>query len=272
MSPRRLDTPAVPVEIFIQALMGQLDRAQSAMTIKARLRKLPLTFAVKDVALELRAFVEVVDSVVHVRPAGPGETDASVLHLTLTTITKPMIEENSIQPSPEPEAPSIKEALGDEISENEQRRLEWIGVNTVDELRRLHAQSGEREIQRVAQVPAERLQAALARSSMPFVRETVREPRTIRVSNGDDVQESTTVEPSRQLRIRGYNLLRNGPPRVHIGGERVPVISATGREVVVAPRDHQWSGTLELETEPGMAITTELRLKEASSVDSEEAQ
>src|ERR1700757_4075200 len=82
----------LPVEQFIQALTSQLDRAQDAMALKAHVR--PLTFAVKDLTLDLRAHFGMSGSVVHITPAGPGDSSASTLHLSLTSITRPMMEEN----------------------------------------------------------------------------------------------------------------------------------------------------------------------------------
>src|SRR5512135_3012187 len=117
----------LPIEQFIQALTSQLDRAQATMALKAR-AGLPLTFAVKDISIDLRTHVEMVGSVVRIRPAGPGDVEASILHLALTTITRPMMEENTVQLSAEPDEPSLKEVLGNEMSEDEQRRLEWVGI------------------------------------------------------------------------------------------------------------------------------------------------
>ena len=59
----------VPIEQFIQALQTQLDRAQTAMAMKAENLDLPLTFAVKDLSLDLRTHVEIVRSEVRIRPA-----------------------------------------------------------------------------------------------------------------------------------------------------------------------------------------------------------
>ena len=53
--PPLLQDSGVPFDLFIQALTEQLDKAQAGMAIKARLGKLPLTFAVKEVSLDLRA-------------------------------------------------------------------------------------------------------------------------------------------------------------------------------------------------------------------------
>ena len=44
---------ALPLEHFIQAVQSQLDNAQTAMAMKARNLNLPLTFAIKDITLEV---------------------------------------------------------------------------------------------------------------------------------------------------------------------------------------------------------------------------
>ncbi|MEA2774486.1 MAG: hypothetical protein QOD93_7448, partial [Acetobacteraceae bacterium] len=72
---------SLPIEQFIQALTTQLDHAQSAMAIKARNMSLPLTFAVRDITLDLRTHVDFVASEVRIRPAAAGDKDASTLHL-----------------------------------------------------------------------------------------------------------------------------------------------------------------------------------------------
>ena len=40
------------------------------------------------------------------------------------------------------------------------------------------------------------------------------------------------------LKIRGINLLRGADPKVTIGGEAVPVIRASEKEILVAPHAH----------------------------------
>jgi len=239
----------LPIEQFIQALTSQLDRAQSAMALKAR-AGLPLTFAVKDLSLDLRAHIEMVGSVVRIRPAGPGEAEASTLRLSLTTITRPMIEENTVQMSAEPDEPSLKEVLGDAISDEEQRRLEWAGVQTVSQLRDLHRRTGEQALERVAQIPAMRLRAALERASRPFVSRVL----PARHGNGEGPDGALL------LRIRGHNLMQDRRPEVRISGERVPVLEANERELLVAPLAHQMSGSLIVETAPGTVAETMFHL------------
>lgn len=241
---------SLPIEQFVQALTTQLDRAQSAMALKAKNLNLPLTFAVKDLSLDLRTHIEMVRSEVRLRPAGPGEKDASILHLGLTTITRPMIEENAVETLSSPEEPTIKEALGDQFSEEEQRRLEWAGVHTVKQLRDLEQRRGTEAIQRVAMLPVDRLRAALTHSTQPAITRVTTESE----SNGD---EGAAVP---RLRIGGRNLLGlNRNPSVRIAGENVKVLEAADHEIIVAPLAHQLSGDLVLETDDGQLTVVKLK-------------
>jgi len=245
----------LPLEQFIQALTSQLDRAQNTMALKAR-AGLPLTFAVKDLTLDLRTHVEMVNSVVRIRPAGPGEPDASTLHLALTTITRPMIEENTFSQAGSADEPTIKEALGKEITDEEQRRLEWAGIHTVGQLRSVQRQGGENAIERVAEIPVNRLRAALARASEPLISHVLPNPMPDGDTNGGMV-----------LRIHGQNLIQDGHPQVRIDGERIPVLRATHRELLVAALPHHTQGVLTVETAPGTVAQREFRLPSAAAVE-----
>ena len=235
---------SLPVEQFIQALTSQLDRAQDAMALKAHVR--PLTFAVKDLTLDLRAHFGMTGSVVHITPAGPGDSSASTLHLSLTSITRPMMEENTPHLSVGPDEPTLQEALGNELSPDERRRLEWAGIHTVSQFRELQSRSGESAIEQVASIPAARLRAALERATHPFV----------------DSITPVPAEPDGTplLQIRGRNFLENHPPDVRIGGEPVPVVRVTPREVLLAPQRHQFHGDLTIQTAPGRVARTTLAL------------
>jgi len=240
---------AVPIEQFIQALQTQLDRAQTAMAVKPENLDLPLTFAVKDLSLDLRTHVEIVKSEVRIRPAGPTDTEASTLHLALTTITRPMIKENAKPLSLDPDEPSLKEAVGDQLTDEEQKRLEWAGVHTVSQLRRLADTGAGKEVERVADLPIDRLRQALVRASRPFV-------ASVESHEGPDNESTDPL-----LRLRGRNLMRNNLlPRVSLAGQPVNVMAANEREIVIAPRSDQLSGTLSIETEPGQIAEMSINL------------
>ena len=230
----------LPIEQFIQALTAQLDRVQTAMALKAK-AGLPLTFAVKDLRLDLRTHVDMVNSVVMIRPAAPGEVDASTLHLDITTITRPMIEENTISLQAQAE-PSLKQVLGPTLSEDEQRRLEWIGVQSVSQLRQLHAETGEGAIERAADIPVNRLRMALERSVQPFVTHVEPVPA-----------DAGSPDTGALLRLRGVNLVGEGVPVVHIDEHPAPVVSASPDELVVAPSSLPATGTVSVQVAPGLA-------------------
>lgn len=235
---------AMPLENFIQAVQSQLDKAQTAMTLKARNLNMPLTFAIKDITLDLRAHVEFAKSEIRIRPAGANDAEASVFHLVFAAITRPMIEENAVAlTSDDPEDQSIDEIQGDSLSEDERRQLEWIGVRTVGQLRDIEAKGTGRTVQRVTGLPVNRLRAALERASAPLVEHVTPVER----SAGD------TDETPRLIRLRGRNLLSGGQPRVTLGGEAMAVVAASDRELLLAPRAHQWVGELQVRARSGPA-------------------
>jgi hypothetical protein len=226
------------LEHFIQAVQSQLDNAQTAMAVKAQNLNLPLTFAIKDISMDLRAHVEFARAEIRIRPAGPGDKEASTFHLVFTAITRPMIDENTVAFAEAPEDRSIDE-LKDELSDEERRRLEWVGVRTVSKLREMQQRGGERTVGRVTSLPVDRLRRVLERASAPLVEHVV--PLLPR-GGGDGAPNLVSV--------RGRNLMAQGLPRVTIGGEPVSVVRAASDEVVIAPLAHQMAGELAIETTP----------------------
>ncbi|HEY9227120.1 MAG TPA: hypothetical protein VIP11_10765 [Gemmatimonadaceae bacterium] len=271
------DEPGLPIEQFIQAITSQLDRAQTALALKAR-AGIPLTFAVKDLTLDLRAHIDMTGSVVRIRPAGPGDVGGSMLRIALTTITRPTIEENTPKFALAADEPGLREAVGDQLNEDELRRLEWAGVRTVSQLADLEQHAGSNELERVAQVPALRLRAALEQASRPFVNRVSTFEPPVSHHDPERSEGEGSALPSSEgrrfelltprdnvpatkpalLRIDGHNLVRDVIPKVRIGGEAVPVLQATKRSLVIAPLAHQMGGTIEIETSPGVVVSHEL--------------
>lgn len=225
--PPLLQDAGVPFDLFIQALTEQLDKAQAGMAIKARLGKLPLTFAVKEISLDLRAFVQILDDDIYLRPAGPGETEASTIKLQLTTITKPMIEENAVDYSTEDPKFSLREALGDQISDSEQRQLERIGVRTVQQLNELKEKAGTDVIARLSRMPVNRLQQALMRAAAP------------RVTHAENGAGANAGASGARLHLTAPGLRAGRLPRVRVAGQSVDVVGAEDGRIVLAPMASQ---------------------------------
>lgn len=250
----------IPIEDFIQALTSQLDRAQTAMALKAKNRNLPLTFAVKDLSIDLRTHVEVRNSAVHVRPAEPNETQASTIHLALTTVTRPMIEENSVEPIAETEDDSLDKVFGEDAKEEEReelrRRLEWAGIHSVEQLRTLQRSTREdmvqNTLQQVTRLPVNRLRQALERSSQPLITQVIRQQLEMPGQVGH--------APAPVLRIRGNNLVGKVQPKITIGDKPLRLLQAAEKELVVELPAQPLSGALAVETAPGRIAQTDFEL------------
>jgi hypothetical protein len=227
---------AVTLEDFIQAVQAQLDTAQARMSLKAQNDRLALTFAIRDITMDLKAHVEMTRGEVRIRPAGPADADASVLHLVFTAITRPMIEENAVQLSAEAKDDVSLDALGDTLDEEERQRLERIGVRTVAKLNEIQKRGIGRSVSRITNLPVDKLESVLARASKPMVEDIEA-----------DESANGSAELRQRLKVRGRNLLKDGTPaQVSIGGKPVAVLRATDSELVLAPSPDQFAGQMSL--------------------------
>ncbi len=231
------------LEDFIQAVQSQLDNAQAAMALKARNANLPLTFAIKDINLDLRAHVEFANSEIRIRPASAGEVEASLFHLVFTTITRPAIEENARSLADDDDDQSLDEI--EELSQEERKRLQWAGVRTIRQLQDVEETNRVGAVGRVTNLPLDRLRRALNRASAPLVERV--EP----VASGED----GLGESGRPLlRVIGRNLIRQGEfPDVRIGNRPVSILKSSKEELLLAPSDSQWAGELSVSSAPQRA-------------------
>ncbi|WP_202883276.1 hypothetical protein [Ramlibacter lithotrophicus] len=289
--PPLLQNAGVPFDVLIQALTEQLDKAQASMALKARVGKLPMTFAVKDVSLELRAFVQLVDDDVYVRPAGPGDSGASSIKLALTTITKPMIEENAMSFQAEDPKFSLREALGQQISEQDQRSLERIGVRSIVQLNELRRAAGADVVARLARMPVNRLQQAMLAASAPRVTKVERDappsppvavapftpppratptgappvapsvipPRVVPKADVavGPVKAGPLPQPAR-VHLEAPLLKAGRLPTIRARGLPVPVVQAVDQTLVLQPLAHQLGSVAELDFGDGQLASVRL--------------
>jgi hypothetical protein len=240
----------VPVDEFVQAIGSQLDRAQDALALKVSGGNRPLTWALKDLDIELRVFVEFDDrGRMLLRTAGPNEKEASSLHFTFTTITRPMVEENSYQYHQESDPRSLDDIRGGgEMDGETQRKLDLLGVRTVGQLKQLDPMA----VQAVIGIPATKLQAALAASARPTV-------------TGQEV--IARADGVRLLKIRGANLYSGVLPEVRLAGAPVEVVEAHPHVVVVRPLAIHDEGQIEVFTD-GQRATGWFRIERPSGAGS----
>jgi hypothetical protein len=225
------------VEDFVNAITTQLDRVQDALRIKALNR--PLTYALKDLSLELKVFVDMdARGNVRFRASGPNEAGASSVQLSFTTITKPMIEENTISLAATRSA-SLTE-LG--LKPEEQQQLERLGVRNLAQLNNLQANTGVTAISRLTEVPPERLRQALLRGRPRIQRISPQPPRpqpSAPPRSAPPVRPRPEAPPRPTLPSRPSKLLTT--PKL-MAVEAAPVVRAPQAPVLRVP-----SGTRRLD-------------------------
>jgi hypothetical protein len=181
-----------PIEEFLEAITAQLDKTQDALRLKAVNR--PLTFALKDFNVDLKVFVEMdAEGRVTFRPAGPNEDGASTVSIGFTTITRPMIEENTITMEMA-QAPTLDE-LG--LRREEQRQLAKIGVRNAAQLKNLQRSAGEDTLSRHTGVDLGRLRGAL-NLARPRLEEVGAEPAIAPGDGAAPPAQDPRPEPVRQ--------------------------------------------------------------------------
>jgi hypothetical protein len=189
---------------------------------------------------------------VRFRSPGANEPGASTVSIGFTTITRPMIEENTVAMAAA-RAPTLAQSG---LSDVERRRLERIGVRTTAELARLRQSAGTEGLSRLADIPVDRLRNALT-LGRPQVRDVrpvptappPRPPAAVGPAPGPAAPRAVPLPPgARRVELTGRNLLGPaGTPIVRLGGLPLAVSEADDGRLVVDLPDDATAGTLEID-------------------------
>ncbi|MFO1310633.1 MAG: hypothetical protein U1F41_01070 [Burkholderiales bacterium] len=250
------------VEDFIDAITTQLDRVQDTLRLKAVNR--PLTYALKDLQLDLKVFIDMDrDGRVRFRSAGAEDTGASVVHFGFTTITKPMIEENTISMT------AAKSASLDELGlkPEEQRRLERMGVSNLAQLQKLGSSAGVGTVARLTDVPLDRIRHAL-RQGAPAVHAVQPAPRApspvapapVRSAPAPQRPVLRIPQGSQRMTLLGRNFMSDEPPQVSLDGEPLAIREHDTDRIVVDLPPHARGGTLAVSLGDGEPVHYELAI------------
>ena len=286
------------VEDFINAITTQLDRVQDALRLKAVNR--PLTYALKDISLDLHVFVEVdVQGNVRFRSSGPNEVGASTINLGFTTITRPMIEENTVSLAMS-RSPNLDEiGLGDD----ERKRLEQLGVRNAAQLQKLGQSTSTTSVARLTGIPVDRLKNALSlgkpsvtqvspvhppvkpppiKTPVPFVppkvqpqpppvvqpRTPVLQPQTPVMQpvqrTKSEISHPIKIAPgTKKLNLFGNNLVGgDGVPQVKLNNQTLNISDADEDVLVVEMPDAPESGALEVTLTDGQTVLYQLSFED----------
>ncbi|MFA8440287.1 hypothetical protein [Yoonia sp.] len=253
-------TLATPIEDFLEAITAQLDKTQDSLRLKAVNR--PLTFAIKDFNIDLSVFVEMdATGLVRLRPSGPNEVGASVIKIGFTTITRPMIEENTISMELT-QSPSLEDAG---FSQEESKQLERLGVRNVAQLDRLRGSTDEDAIAQYSRMDPGllRKRLKLSRPQINMVKIGTKD-RALPERNGDGPARVPVEQGQERLSLRGKRLSEAGvAPRARLDGQMLPIRAFSQSHIDVdLPGDR--GGLLELDLPDGMTETLEIMMEGAT--------
>jgi len=117
------------LESFLDSLIVELDKARETLAIKA-INK-PLTYAVKDVNLEMQLFPSFDGNDVRFVTAQPGQQGASKIAIQLGSITDQQIRKTTKGPTT---TEDVSIEVIDEIDDDTKKELRKIGVTSVNDL------------------------------------------------------------------------------------------------------------------------------------------
>jgi hypothetical protein len=121
------------LEDFVDSLVVELDKTRETLAVKA-INK-PLSYSVKEVALDVNAFPTYDGDKVRFVTAQPGQEGASKLSIQLNSITDQQVRATTKLREGAPVA-----AVDDiEVDERTKSKLRKIGVSSVDDLEQLQA-------------------------------------------------------------------------------------------------------------------------------------
>lgn len=124
------------LESFLDSLIFELDKARDTLAIKGVNK--PMTYAVKDLSLDLQLFPEFDGNQVRFTTAKPGETGASKISIALGSITDRQIRETTrVSASQDDLRLDDVEELEPEMKES----LKKIGVTSVADIENLEARN-----------------------------------------------------------------------------------------------------------------------------------
>ena len=128
------------LEAFLDSLIVELDRARETLAVKA-INK-PLTYAVKDVNLEMQLFPSFDGRKVQFVTAQPGQAGASKIAIQLGSITDQQIRKTTREPVTKDD---ISIDVIDEIDEDTKLTLQKIGVSSVSDLEEMQRKNVDLE-------------------------------------------------------------------------------------------------------------------------------
>jgi hypothetical protein len=211
------------LESFLDSLIVELDKARETLALKA-INK-PLTYAVKDVSLDLQLFPSYDGDNVKFITAQPGQSGASKVSIQLGSITDQQVRETSKLPNRNDVSIDAIEDL-DDIT---RKRLKKIGVTSLKDVEKIEKKNVDLQSAGSVKTDYKNLTALLEKSKRAKI------PPSI-----NRISISKTKEGS-VLDIQGKNLAlaKRYTPVAVINNELAEVMSCKPDQVLIRLKNAQ---------------------------------
>jgi len=236
------------LEDFVDSLVVELDKTRETLAIKA-INK-PLTYTVKDLAIDLNIFPTFDGDQIRFMTAQPGQEGASKVNIQLGSITDQQVRATTKMTGLKNDT-KIEEIGVDQKTKNKLRKM---GVNSVDDLQQIEKK--HIDIQRASdnEIDYKTLANEIQKS-----RRSQTPPRVNAVSLSVDEQDRPF------LHVRGENLTLNPayPPVTVINNNLAEVLEFNANELkILLSKDHitQAESELIMTFDPYTLVKMNIRL------------
>lgn len=185
------------LESFLDSLIIELDRARETLAVKAYNK--PLSYAVKDVALDLQLFPSFDGRQVKFLTAQPGETGASKVSIQLGSITDQQVRATSKRPITKED---VSLETIEELDEDTRQTLRKIGVTSGNDLENMEEKNIDLEKVSGKKINYQNLAGLLQKARRSKVPPTIKgvslsqsEGRTVLIVEGDNLALDRQYEP-----------------------------------------------------------------------------
>lgn len=241
------------LEDFVDSLVVELDKTRETLALKA-INK-PLSYTVRELALDLNIFPTYDGDEVTFLTAQPGQEGASKVTIQLGTITDQQVRATSKTPASKDEV----QLENTDLDKATKKKLRKIGVTSASDLKTIEKKNVDLETATDGDIDYSQLANQIEKSKR------ARQPPIVRSASleaGDDGHAYLTV--------RGQHLAVNPnfPPVAALGGEVADVVESSADEVRIRidrPEQLSLSTELILAVDPFAYFKINLNAKASAS-------
>ncbi|MCH2225765.1 MAG: hypothetical protein MK066_13425 [Crocinitomicaceae bacterium] len=240
------------LEDFIDSLVFELDKARETLSVKGVNN--PLTYAVKDLSMDLNVFPEYNGNDVRFVTAGSGQEGASKISLSLGSITDRQIRETARKPISEDDV-TLDEIK--EIDSGTKQQLNRLGIRSADDIKKYKERKIKVHKPTGGKVGAQPIDFKKLAGLINKAQRTKKPPRVFAAEMG-------VIRGRKILAIKGENfsLENNAKIKATLNTENAKVLGVTKDHIVIelSSQDMKSSNDLNVQLDENTAFNLRINV------------